>query len=458
MKQNLITYLLCTLCMALFSMAFPEKLAANEIPDAIGVNVSDTVSSTSLTVSSPDGALWIESAQESIQVPRGQTVRLTIKGSIIEAMVGSERIRGLEINLKSNAGTPLGLSTSAAVRYYAGTIEVSNKQGTLQVINRVPLEDYVASVVGSEYGFEDLEGSKAMAVVARTYALHALQNGKELLDNETFQVYRGLSHATPIARQAASETAGQVLNYDNELIDAVYSASNGGKTAYNTSLWNTKALPYLISRKDPWDEKSPHAEWDWSVSKDQLFSALSKTFGINVKDVRAGKPGYDGRITEVELRGSGTSKTISGSAFRAAIATHFGSKALKSTYFKMNDRRNSYSFSGQGFGHGVGLSQWGAHFMADDGHSYAQILAFYYSNTSLKRLPSSGSSDQPLIELPVLLKKAPVAPPVWLTSESIFERRRKSVVDALNIWDTPNKGDAKLEEGEAKNSGKRTGW
>lgn len=479
MKPNLFTYWCQMLCIVLVSCALAFSAQASEIPDAIGVRVFDNYNSSTLSVTAASGSMWVDAGNKTLQVNKGQTVKLVAKGSVIEAFVGSDRIAGSQITLRSEAGIPLGLNTAAEIRHYAGTLEVSNRRGSLQVVNRVPLEEYIASVVGSEYGFKDLEGSKAMAVVARTYVLHALQNGKELLDNETFQVYRGLSHATPIARQAAFETAGQVLKYNGELIEAVYSASNGGKTAYNTSVWGTNALPYLISKNDPWDKKSPHAEWDWSIDKDQLLSTLSDSFGMKVKDIRTGKPSSDGRITEVELKGSGSSKTITGSSFRAAVARRFGAKSLRSTYFNMNERRGSYSFSGQGFGHGVGLSQWGTHFMADEGRSYTQILDFYYAKTRLESLPSLGGSDQSLLELPVLAGSSSVSATASSASlqdvsgesatpkennSTIFESTlstRSASETVHNIWDTPNKTDAESPQKENKKPAKstrRAGW
>ena len=91
----------------------------------------------------------------------------------------------------------------------------------------------------------------------------------------------------------------------------------------------------------------------------------------------------DGRVTRVLLKGKKGSKTVSGSAFRAALARSFGAMSVKSTYFEMKEKRRRYVFKGQGFGHGVGLSQWGAHGMARAGRSYQDILAFYYRDTQL---------------------------------------------------------------------------
>ena len=468
--------LLRAIVLGLLFLSTLMPVRAADLPGDVSISVMDNMRHASVRIASTVSSIRINTEESSLVVRAGEEIELYISGTGIEARVDGRRFSSSQIQLVASPGAPIRLVSGAEAREYAGSLVVSNERGNLKVVNRVPLEDYVASVIGSEYGFKDLEGSKAMAVVARTYALHAIQNGKELLDNERFQVYRGLSHATAIARQAAAETAGQVLSYDNKLIEAVYSASNGGITATNSSVWGTRALPYLQSRKDKWDTKSPYANWDWKVDSDDLFRALSSDFNLSVKDIKVGKPGADGRVEDVELKGSNGSKSVSGSAFRAAVARHFGAKSLRSTYFSAKERRGTFTFSGQGFGHGVGLSQWGAHYMSRDGRSYSQILEFYYSNTQLEHLPSSGSSDQSLIELPVLSSGSSVSASANSASlkkvsgetstpkeksSTIFSAENTTVLgaeaDLSNIWNTPNKAGSSDKPAKKKPS-RRAGW
>lgn len=394
-SKSFLTRLMAVMLLALSYL----PAGAADLPKDIAINVMDHLSNSSLRISASAGTVRLSSDRESVLIEAGQLIQITIPNGQIEAKSGHRVIGGSRIEFQSDQNTPLVLNFGAESRAYAGSLEISQGAGNLKVVNRVPLEDYIASVVGSEYGFKDLEGSKAMAVVARTFALRAIQSGKPLYDNERSQVYRGLSHVTSVARQAAEETAGQVLLYNGQLIEAVYSASNGGYTASNTSIWGSSPLPYLRAKKDPWDTKSPHATWEWSVSEAQLFGALSSAFEMSVRDIIFANSGADGRVGSIELRGSNKTKMVTGNAFRAAISRQFGSKALRSTYFSSSEDRGTYTFSGRGFGHGVGLSQWGAHFMSSDGRSYAQILDFYYASVRIKRLPSSGGSDQSLMEI-----------------------------------------------------------
>lgn len=323
------SFLTRLMALMLLAMGYLPAGAA-DLPKDIAINVMDHLFNSSLHVSASAGTLRLSSNRESVLIEAGQLIQISMRNGQIEARSGYHVIVGSHIEFESDQKTPLLLNFGAESRTYAGSLEISQGAGNLKIVNRVPLEDYIASVVGSEYGFKDLEGSKAMAVVARTFALRAIQSGKPLYDNERSQVYRGLSHATSVARQAAQETAGQVLEYNGQLIEAVYSASNGGYAASNTSVWGSSQLPYLRAKKDPWDTNSPHATWEWSVTKAQLLGALSSAFGMSVKDIRFANSGADGRVGSIELRSSHNAKTVTGNAFRAAISRQFGSKALRS--------------------------------------------------------------------------------------------------------------------------------
>ncbi len=327
------------------------------------------------------------------------------QGASIVVRIGSERVEAAAVALEPEGPGALDVVSvgSSDVRTYTGGLEAVPKRGGagMTLINLVPIEDYVASVVGSEYGLDDIEGAKAMAVVARTYALNALQQQRPLVDSDRSQVYLGLQRATAATRLAAAATAGEVLTWNGSMIDAVYSASNGGRTASNESIWATSALPYLTSRKDPFDAQvSPHASWQFEIDEKRMEQTISNTFGIETQTIRVDARAPDGRVTRILLKGNQGSKTISGSAFRAALARSFGAMSVKSTYFEMKEKRRRYVFKGQGFGHGVGLSQWGAHGMARAGHSYQDILAFYYRDTQLAQFsPETLPSEVYLVAL-----------------------------------------------------------
>ena len=292
------------------------------------------------------------------------------------------------VSITADGDGVLEIQTESLRRAYRGRIQISvdEKEGVLIIYNQVEVEEYVASVVASEYGLKDEEGAKAMAVVARTYAMRAQQNEKtrtSFLDDTRSQVYRGFDSTTTRSRRAANGTAGQTIEFNGQLIEAVYSSSNGGLTAANESIWAGAPIPYLRPRIDPYDAISPHSNWDAVLNKDRLHSALSDRYNMTVTSLQFGGQEKDGRIRTVTLKQDrGDERQISGSSFRA-IAGGLNSQ-LKSTFFKVKERGRDYQFEGQGFGHGVGMSQWGAHGMALQGSEYDDILNFYYPGTSLR--------------------------------------------------------------------------
>ena len=288
-------------------------------------------------------------------------------------------------------------------RTYRGAFQIEVEQNPaykLKIINAVPLEDYVASVLSSEFGFNELEGAKALAVCIRTLALKSLtsQNGPNfaVADDESWQVYQGTGAITPTAIQATQETLGQVIVHDNKLIDAVYFASSGGITANNEDVWNTSQVePYLRGKDDAYDSGSPHHSWTSRISKPQLLSHMSDMYnsqiiGISIASVNR----RDNRVQTMSLRTRGGEDiTISGSEFREKVTNRFGREGLKSTLFSMEERSNRYEFEGRGFGHGVGLNQWGARELSRRGQLYEEILAFYYTDVTVQYFDMIGKQS-----------------------------------------------------------------
>lgn len=349
----------------------------------LGREISDRMSLT------PDHTLLdiVVSGKRVATVAVGQSIDIQIESNEVHVATGSGSIQAPIIILRPVGEGSNTVRANRLERSYSGSLTISVRNDRLRIINRVPIEEYVASVVGSEYGFDDLEGSKAMAVVARTYAIRTSGvngAGVPLVDDARAQVYRGREYITPVTRRAARETEGQVLTHDGIPIEAVYSASNGGHVAANESVWNTPPVAYLREREDPWDSISPYTEWTFEIDEEKLHEQLGDVYGLDVRDIDFGRPGRDGRVRRVTLQSRDGQRSISGSDFRAIVARENGERTLRSTYFKIDRKRDSYEFEGSGYGHGVGLSQWGARAMAGSGKSYTEILDFYYANVALE--------------------------------------------------------------------------
>lgn len=426
--------------------------------------------SRSLTVTATAGDLGArvytdESQSVYLQLERGARIEVRERNGMVELTVPGKAHSGRLFMLDAPEGSPVNLGGQS----YAGRLEfsISSATGRIQVINHISLERYVAAVVGSEYGLADVEGARAMAIVARTYALAMMEAGVQLMDDERSQVYRGEERLSPAVLEAARSTEGQVLTYDGRLIEAVYSSSNGGFTASNASVWNTPELPYLTSRKDAFDAVSPHSDWTFDIDKGALHASLSKQYGMNVRGVEILETSADGRVQRVQLKGS-SSKTVTGTSFRAAVASAYGASSARSSYFELRERGGSYRFEGHGFGHGVGLSQYGAHGRALAGQSHQEILAFYYPNA---RLESLSPTDRPerSVDLPVLasVENRSEPPSRKISDGSATPKENSStistprrVLDAHAAWGrTPTRSDSDNQASSTSPSATvRVGW
>ena len=266
----------------------------------------------------------------------------------------------------------------------------SSTPSTLHILNEVPLESYVASVLSSEFNFPELEASKAVAISIRTKTLRHLanQNGPiyAVPDDESWQVYRGTGAIARTSIQAVQETIGQVLLHDGLLAETVYFASSGGHTANNEDVWDaSEILPYLRGKEDPYDYNSPHHTWESTISRAELHGLLTEAYKFEVSDVRVQHNSRDKRAQTMLLRGvNNQQKSISGNEFRRVVTRELGREALKSTLFELNTQPNLYIFIGKGFGHGVGLNQWGALELSKRGQLHNEILDYYYPGTTLQ--------------------------------------------------------------------------
>ncbi|MGB5963396.1 MAG: SpoIID/LytB domain-containing protein [Coleofasciculaceae cyanobacterium] len=266
-------------------------------------------------------------------------------------------------------------------RWYRGRTKLVSTAGGLTAVNYVNLEDYLYSVLGSEmFPNWPLEALKAQAVAARSYALYKRSTSAnavyDLGDTTTWQVYKGVNSEALPTHQAVDATAGQVMIYGGRVILAVFHSSSGGHTENVEDIWK-EALPYLRGVAD-YDQGAPVFEWTKNFSGTQLSSLIS---GVgNVVEMRAERTTPQGRVVTMLVKGDRATRRISGNDLRNALN-------LKSTLFVVNPAGSGFQVTGRGFGHGLGLSQWGAHNLAAQGINYQQILDHYYQNATLARMP-----------------------------------------------------------------------
>ncbi len=291
-------------------------------------------------------------------------------------------------------------------RRYAGELRVSLNDNNLNIINYLKLEKYLKSVVGSEMPKEfPLAALQAQAIAARTYALGLLDKKKlfDLHSTQDSQVYLGLESETRKINRAVRSTRSLALFYQDKLINAVFHSSSGGRTENSGQAWKYQ-LPYLRSVID-YDQNSPKYRWKnkfTSTELENLFPDLGAINGIQIIE----KSNTD-RVIKIKLYGNISNKIISGKYLRKKLqllSTKFDIYLKFKQTNKVNKFNDNYklgeSFSpqtlppipkdyfllvkGYGAGHGVGMSQWGAKYMAEKGSDFRKILKHYYKGIQIK--------------------------------------------------------------------------
>lgn len=221
---------------------------------------------------------------------------------------------------------------------------------------------------------------EAQAVAARSYALSSLRPAADydICATNECQVYGGMDAERPRADQAVRATEGIVVTYDGRLARTYYHADSGGATASSREVWGT-SVPYLVTRPDA-AGPSPYDHWDVRLNAATIAATVAG-FGENVGTVTGlrvlGRSG-SGRVDNLEVLGSRGTATLTGVQL-ADVARSWG---LRSTRFAV---LSGLSVSGEGWGHGVGMSQYGARSLAEEGYDFTQILAYYYPHTRLVR-------------------------------------------------------------------------
>ena len=270
-------------------------------------------------------------------------------------------------------------------RLFLGRISVQTKKGRLMVINRLPLETYLLGIVGSEMNPEwPLDALKAQAVAARTYALQRRmmkRYGNRPYDLESTvlsQVYRGAERIRQAVIDAVSLTRGEVLTHEHRLAEALFHATCGGRTHSSREAFGTE-LPYLISRKCNWCKAAKRYRWKAEIELQKLEKALRKKKLISGRLHSLERKKGQRKLTAMV---AGKKVYLSPRAVRVAV----GYTEIYSSRFEATTKRGKVRFSGRGFGHGVGMCQWGAHGLSKKGHNYFEILAHYYKGAKVVRI------------------------------------------------------------------------
>jgi stage II sporulation protein D (peptidoglycan lytic transglycosylase) len=270
-------------------------------------------------------------------------------------------------------------------------IYVTVSNGKLQLTAVMPMDEYIAGVLAGETGnFKSEETLKAMAVTARTYALHFgarhAIDGFDFCDSTHCQNLR-TGDATPRLRKIVESTAGEVLWYDGEPAATYYYANCGGTTEDGRYILGNgeQQAPYLKQHADTYCVRNSNNRWRSEISKVELQRALAAE-GVAVpgrlQSVSVAHRTASGRVEFLTVTGN-HAITVPGLTFRSAVGRNIGWDRLKSNWYDVRVESDLIVFNGRGSGHGVGLCQVGAEVMGEEGKSYREILSFYYPGTRL---------------------------------------------------------------------------
>lgn len=271
---------------------------------------------------------------------------------------------------------------------YRGEIDIINTGKRLDAVNRVDIEDYLKGVVPKEMNsLWPFEALKAQAIASRSFAVHeALRRGNKDYDltADTFsQVYGGMSAEKRRAGKAVEATSGKVLGYEGKVLPAYFHSCCGGHTEDASVIWG-KASPPLKGVKCPWCRLSPYFRWQIKISTRSMLNMLkAKGYSINrIDDIRPGPRDRSGRLEQVSIKSGNKWIDMNTEDFRAAP----GRSAIKSANFRVKKYPTFYLFSGYGWGHGVGMCQWGAFGLAFRWKSAEWILERYYPGARVVEL------------------------------------------------------------------------
>ena len=397
---------------------------ASEIPDFLRIGINSSSLASSVKIKS-DGGIYTEAffampeegAEESpFYIADSVEVSVSENGTLLCNEIETDES---EIDF---------LKTSEFIecqgKKYRGAIRLSVRRGKILIINVINIDEYLYGVVGKEMSPSfPLEALKAQSVAARNYAICSLgkhgSDGFDLCNGIHCQTYAGVSGEAESVRKAVDETSGKILRYNGRVVECYYYASNGGYSESSENIW-VSALGYLKGKKDSYEdpERTPNYKWEVTFTAEDMKKTLAGR-GIDIGDIldiEVTKYSKNKHVLEIKIEGTKGEKFYYKDNIRAAFP-----KEVKSTYFTVTSgertvsakvlgvnametvniapsyvlsadglmkisgkgKSGEFTFSGGGYGHGVGMSQYGAKFMAEEGYTYEEILNFYYTDTEI---------------------------------------------------------------------------
>jgi len=283
-----------------------------------------------------------------------------------------------------------GIRVGASGVYRDEVLIYRNSEGSLDVINRLKLDDYLKGVIPFEGNPNwALESLKAQTVVSRTFAFtKMLARRNEEYDVSagfTSQVYAGKQIENDRTSQAVDATRGEVLLYKGKIFPAYFHSTCGGATTAADLVWRVKPLSPLGGVECKFCQRSPHYKWEAVVTPAEIKEKLAKQEMpvSEVLGIRTDKIDKTGRAHKLVIQSTWAEKTVDADAFRVWVDP----MRLKSNLItKIAARDGAFVFKGRGWGHGVGMCQYGMKYLGELGYGYQEILGYYYPGAQVSKL------------------------------------------------------------------------
>lgn len=438
-------YVLLPIAVVMNFLIMPVQAKAIESTIKVGI-----LSNVPMVLISADADFEIlngETGKQLAHLNAGEQVSLAVKGKDI-TINGKKTTALTFIVVKSKKDDDHLIEINK--KQYRGNMDIHITQGNngLTIVNVLPVEQYLYGVIAKEISPDwHLEAVKAQAVAARTYALYNMNkhrvDGYDVCATNDCQVYGGRENESPRVLKAVNDTAGQVLMYQGKVIPAYFHSSSGGYTENSENVWGTYQ-PYSRGVVD-YDQNSPHYKWEKKLTTSDLEAAIARA-GYKIGKINAielvpltsapvntPERGVSGRVKIIRFIGTSGSAQLTGEKARTILglkSTLFDVSVLLSTQKNVEfdvtdsggtvdhkkvdinlppakekgfvtDKKELHRLSGRaneiilisgfGWGHGLGLSQWGAKAMAENGPQgdvtyYKEILKHYYQGTTIKKV------------------------------------------------------------------------
>lgn len=350
--------------------------------DTVRVQVLDDASTFRMKIS---GRYEIKDAQDKKSLYRGRDLNSTVTAYAGGIVIAGNNFPANRVFININDPDVIEINA----RPFRGDIQIiKSPSNTMSVINYIGLEDYVKGILYHEAShYWPMEALKAQAIVSRSYARYQMkENAAKDFDmtNDIYsQVYGGSISERQRTNKAVEDTQGAALFYKGELMPAFFHATCGGHTEDAARLWKIN-MPPLKGVPCRFCKESPHYSWHAVLFTGDIRQALvdaGKRTGV-IKKIIIMARDNSSRITDLKIINTKSDYVILAKDFRNIV----GPNIIKSTNFNVSITGTDAVFEGVGWGHGVGLCQWGAYFMAKEGQTAEAILDYYYPGADVKTL------------------------------------------------------------------------